>query len=67
MFLPELDSRFRYTLLALAPELPLFCCALLAQPKEPKTVPVNSQIEYSIYPYRWRLTYIYRITKHTNA
>jgi hypothetical protein len=66
MFLPEIDSRFRYTLLALAPELPLFCCALLAQTKEPITVPANSQIEDSIYPCIWRLKHIYSITKHTN-
>jgi hypothetical protein len=36
-FFPELDSRFRGTLLALATEFPILCCVLLAQPKEPRT------------------------------
>jgi len=45
------DSKdFRYTLLALATKFPILCCALLAHPKEPRTIQQNSQIK-NLYPY----------------
>jgi hypothetical protein len=40
---------FRCALLALAPELPVFCGAPLAQPKEPRQKLTNSQTDSKIY------------------
>jgi hypothetical protein len=43
------SAELRCTLLALATELPMFCCALLAWPKEPRQKLTNSQTDSKIY------------------
>jgi hypothetical protein len=43
------SAELRCALLVLATELPMFCCALLARPKEPRYKPTNSQTDSKIY------------------
>jgi len=61
------SEEFRCVLLALTTKLPMFFCALLEKPKEPRTIFKTQWRWLNISSYRrWNFSHIYNIYKHTN-